>query len=185
MFWSCSGRVRWSAGPWESGEVGGTGSGGGARPDGGFRAASGDDRAVDLGGRVARRLGNAQGASVSVVCRTQRFNVGDPGVGVVARLVEQRGVGEGNADGPEQEEPGEECGAEADGEGRHEMECAGSARVRNKRRRPGHRPGQLCEWTILGGSPAKEYWPFPHFTAGLVGENTPAGFSRQSQTCRS
>lgn len=68
-----------------------------------------------------------QSATICVVGSTVGFDVRDVGEGVVAGHMKESGIGQRHAEGPEQEEPGEERGAEPDSETGHGWNVPGRA----------------------------------------------------------
>jgi hypothetical protein len=80
-------------------------------------------------GPLARCLRRGEGATVGVVSGARGLEVRDAGEWIPPGQVEQRAVGEGDAEAAGEEEPGEKRGAEPESVAGHGLQCDERAKV--------------------------------------------------------
>lgn len=83
--------------------------------------------------------GLGEGAAVGVVQAAVCFDVGDACTGILPRQMEHGGIGQRDAEGPEDEKAEEEAGAKPDGEAGHGWNLPGW--VGKDKAGPGGEPG--------------------------------------------
>jgi antitoxin MazE len=127
--WKGAGRPPWSGG-WSARTLKGDEIGA-ARPDILRSSRTDDERRCYPDGFLGserltlHRHRLREGTAIGVVRVAEGLDVRDAGAGVVPTKVEERRVGEGKPESPAQEEGGEECGSETDGDGGHGCNLSG------------------------------------------------------------